>query len=84
MAIPGSDERWENWLQFVQGMLVPKFTETAFMLVDTPPHVRDKLKAALDVALEDWDAIPHESKIDVIYNRPYETPKFVDVGTFIL
>lgn len=26
MAIPGADERWENWMQFVQGQMVPKFT----------------------------------------------------------
>lgn len=27
MKIAGSDERWENWLQFTQSRLVPKFTE---------------------------------------------------------
>lgn len=27
MQLPGSDERWENWMQFTQGQLVPKFTE---------------------------------------------------------
>lgn len=24
MAIPGSDERWENWMQYTQSRLVPK------------------------------------------------------------
>ena len=27
MDITGSNERWENWLQFTQSRLVPKFTE---------------------------------------------------------
>ena len=26
MAIPGADERWENWMQFTQSRMVPKFT----------------------------------------------------------
>ena len=31
MKIAGSDERWENWLQFTQSRLVPKFTEVRFI-----------------------------------------------------
>ena len=30
MAIPGGNERWENWLQFTQSRLVPKFTPMGF------------------------------------------------------
>ena len=30
MAIPGGNERWENWLQFTQSRLVPKFTPHGF------------------------------------------------------
>ena len=29
MSIGGGDERWENWLQFTQSRLVPKFTEVS-------------------------------------------------------
>lgn len=32
MSIEGSDERWENWLQFTQARLVPKFTEVLHRL----------------------------------------------------
>jgi hypothetical protein len=55
MAIPGADERWENWVQFVGARLIQNFTETGFQLIDTPMHIRTKLEAALSVALEDWD-----------------------------
>lgn len=35
MAIEGSDERWENWLQFTQSRLVPKFTEVhQFLMIN--------------------------------------------------
>ena len=27
MAIPGSDERWENWMQYTQSRLVPRVSE---------------------------------------------------------
>ena len=30
MQLSGSNERWENWMQFTQGRLVPKFTTNGF------------------------------------------------------
>ena len=41
MSIPASDERWENWLQFTQSRLVPKFTEVkhTFILYLLEPQV---------------------------------------------
>ena len=30
MQLTGSQERWENWMQFVHGQLVPKFTKYGF------------------------------------------------------
>ena len=33
MKIAGSDERWENWLQFTQSRLVPKFTEVRLIVM---------------------------------------------------
>ena len=62
MAIPGADERWENWVQFVGARLVQNFTETGFHLIDTPMHIRTKLEAALSVALEDWDRCVQQIK----------------------
>lgn len=78
MQIPGSQERWENWMQFVAGQLTPKLTPVGFKLVTTPPAVQAKLKAKLDEALEDWDSIPLESKVDVMYG-PLKS-KFVHIG----
>jgi hypothetical protein len=79
MQITGADERWENWMQFVQGRMLPRFTEKGFGIIQTPAHVHAKLKAAVDKALEDWDSIPLEKGVkDSIYGP--EPPKFVDLG----
>jgi hypothetical protein len=54
MSMTGSDERWENWLQFTQSRLVPKFTEVGFEIIDTPPEVHRKLINAVKSAVEKW------------------------------
>jgi hypothetical protein len=46
--------RWENWLQFTQSRLVPKFTEVGFEIIDTPPEVHRKLVNAVESAVENW------------------------------
>lgn len=79
MQLTGADERWENWMQFVQGRMLPRFTEKGFDVIQIPSHVYAKLKQAVDKALEDWDSIPLESGVrDSIYGP--ETPKFVNIG----
>ena len=79
MAIPGGRERWENWMQFVSGQMVPKFTDVGFKLIKTPAHVQAKLKAALDKALENYDSIPIESEeLKLIYGPL--PPKFLNIG----
>mmetsp|Transcript_17610 Transcript_17610/g.29670 ORF Transcript_17610/g.29670 Transcript_17610/m.29670 type:complete len:336 (+) Transcript_17610:144-1151(+) len=75
--IPGADERWENYMQFTAARMVPRFTETGFMLIQTPPDVQAKLKKAVDDALANWDNVRNESVIDVLYT-PIQS-KFVDV-----
>jgi len=77
MAIPGADERWENWMQYVQSRLVPRFTETGFKVIQTPAAQAEKLKAVVDEAIQNWDSLPYEQDVDVIYNRPGLLPKFV-------
>ena len=44
MSITASDERWENWLQYTQGRLVPKFTTHGFELRQIPTEVYQKTK----------------------------------------
>lgn len=52
MAIPGSDERWENWMQFTQARLVPTFTEHGFEKVRVPAALQAKLaKAVQEVSI---------------------------------
>lgn len=76
-----SDERWENMLQFTQSLLVPKFTEVGFELIQTPKHVQDKLKEAVDKGVANWDNLRSEGSVDVIYkDADYKNPKFVDIG----
>ena len=84
MALTGSNERWENWLQFTQSRLVPKFTEFGFEVIQTPKKIHDKLAAAVDKALENWNNLPSEGDVDVIHNDPLMDPKFVHIGTKLL
>lgn len=67
MMLPGADERWENFMQYTQSRLVPRFTPMGFKLMQTPPSIQARLKAALDKALENFDAIPNEPQIDALY-----------------
>ena len=76
-----SDERWENMLQFTQSLLVPKFTEVGFELINTPKEVHDKLKEVVDKGVANWDNLRSEGHVDVIYkDADYKNPKFVDIG----
>ena len=80
MSIPGGDERFENWLQFTQSRLVPKFTPYGFKLVNTPPAVHKKLADAVAEGLSRWETLRSEGSIDVIYHPNGLEPKFVDLG----
>ena len=80
MTIPGADERWENWMQYTQSRMVPKFTEFGFHLGRLPDEVFQKLTKALDDALARWDDVHSEGSIDVIYNPPGLDPKFAHIG----
>ena len=77
MQIPGADERWENWMQFTQGQMVPKFTQRGFDLIDTPPEVHAKLLNAVQAAIDDIDSIPFEEDTQAIYGD--FPPKFLDI-----
>lgn len=79
MQLTGADERWENWMQFIQGRMLPKFTEKGFDLVRTPPSVQAKLKAAVENGIRNWDKLPFEQGVgDSIY--AFDSPKFVNLG----
>ena len=80
MSLKHADERWENWLQFTQNRLVPKFTTHGFEVISTPAHVRDKLFNAVNRSLQNFDNIPDEGNIDVIYHPGHLQPKFVNIG----
>ena len=76
----GADERWENWLQFTLSLLVPAFTKRGFEVVDTPEHVHQMLLDATQFEMEDFDGLPEEGKIDVIYTTGNKNPKFIPLG----
>ena len=73
-AIPGANERWENWMQFTQGRMVKKFTPMGFKVVKTPKDIHDRLVAKVQDAIDhQWESLPEESDVgDAIYgeNRP--------------
>jgi hypothetical protein len=57
---------------------MPKFTQQGFDLIQTPPEIYAKLKAAVDAAIENWDNLPYEQGVaDSIY--AFDQPKFVHI-----
>lgn len=77
--IPGGDERWENWMQHTQSRMLPRLTEMGFEKVPTPAHIQQKLKAAVDEGVRNWDNLRLENQVgDSIYGP--NLPKFVDLG----
>ena len=78
MSIPGSNERWENWMQFVAGRLVHKFTPLGFKVIQTPPQIQEKLyNKVMDAVNTQWDELPLEQDVEAIYGAL--SPKFVDM-----
>lgn len=74
-----SAERWENWLQFTQQRMVPRFTQTGFKVLDIPKPQYEKLMEPVRKALEDYDSIGSEGDIDVIYTKDNLKPKFINL-----
>jgi hypothetical protein len=78
MQLRGTDERWENFMQFTSGLLMPYFTEFGFKVVQAPAELQKKLFAAVRNAVDtDWDDLPYEREIDAIYHPEGYLPKFV-------
>lgn len=78
MMLPGAEERWQNFMQFIQSRLVPRFTERGFEVIKTPPHVHAKLKEILDKGIAKWNSIGNEPQIDAVYT-PLPS-KFIHLG----
>lgn len=79
MALPYSSERWENWLQFTQSRMVPRFTEFGFKVVKTPAHVHEKLYKKVKEKVANYESIPMEGEVDVIYSDKNLSPKFINM-----
>ena len=78
--IYGGDERWENWMQQTQSRLVPNFTRYGFEIVQTPCEIHTKLRNAVTEGLANWETLPEEGNIDVIYHSADNVPKFIHIG----
>lgn len=83
MNLTGADERWENWNQFVQGRLVPTFSDTGYKVAMMPSQIFAKLKNAVDAGIQNWDNLRDEGNIDVIYNSQGLLPKFIDMQSIV-
>ena len=82
MRIPGSDERWENWVQFAQSRLVPRFTRRGFKVAQVPPHLHEQLLSVVQDGVDHWDDLDIEQGTEEsIYNRLGLSPKMVMDGT---
>ena len=79
MEIPGSDERWENWMQYTQQRLVPAFTEKGFELAKIPPEIQSKLSKAVQEGVDRWDELRSEGTVNAIYHRPNLPPKMLNL-----
>lgn len=79
-SITGADERWENWIQFTQSRLVPKFTPLGFKIINIPEATYQRLRDAVRIPLQNVSSIRMEGDIDVIYNNYGLHPKFIDIG----
>ena len=79
MNITYSDERWENWLQYTQQRLVPKFTTHGFEVATIPANIFQKLSSRVARAIKKYDQLPFEGKIDVIYSNQTLLPKFISM-----
>jgi hypothetical protein len=66
-------------MQYVQSRMMPRLTPNGFQLVQTPPEVAKKLQDAIAAAVDNWENLPYERPIDVVYNRLGLLPKFVDL-----
>lgn len=75
--LPGTNERWENYVQYTQSRLVPRFTEVGFKVIPIPAATFAKLKAKVDQGLANWDNLRLEKQIDAVYT-PLPS-KFVDM-----
>lgn len=75
--IPGKNERWENYVQYTQSRLVPRFTEVGFKVVPIPPAVYLKLKEKVDEGIANWENLRLEKQIDAVFT-PIPS-KFVDM-----
>ncbi|CAM9380846.1 unnamed protein product, partial [Ectocarpus fasciculatus] len=81
MDMTGTDERWENWLQYTQSRFVRTFTTDGYEVAQVPPEVFKKLKAVVDRGIERFDDLPEERHIDAIFYEQNLLPKFVSLGS---
>lgn len=75
--LPGANERWENYMQYTQSQLVPRFTERGFDIIPIPDDLFAILKEKLDASLENFDSLRNERQIDAVHT-PLPS-KFIDI-----
>ena len=78
LSIDATQERWENFMQFTQSRMLPRFTSSGFAVVSTPSRVQSRLKTKLDDALFHLDQFPDEGTYAGSYRQ--KPVKIVDFG----
>lgn len=78
MTLTGADERWENFMQFTQSRMLPRFSKLGFKIIQTPPDVHEMLKLELSKGLLDIESLYNEKSYAGAYNT--QSTKLVDVS----
>jgi len=79
MQIPGSHERWENWMQFMQARILPTFTPRGFDVVKAPSGLHAALRDVLHTGLSVEDPPLEQGMLNGIYNTASLRPYFVPI-----
>lgn len=80
MTIPGADERWENWMQYIMQRMATPFTEKGFLLTKFPETLFQKIKKTIQPSVDHFETVPSEKYVDVIYNPPGNEAKMHHLG----
>jgi hypothetical protein len=81
MQITGSDERWENWMQFSMQRMLPSFTKKGYELTRMPKDLFKRLQEKVNYEIENnWETLRTEGAIDVVNTHPDRPSKMIDLG----
>lgn len=68
-------------MQFVQGRMVPAFTDNGFKIIETPQYLQESLTSVVNNYVKDWNELEYEEGMlgsgGPLYNPLHLEPKFI-------